>query len=56
MHFWLDDNLCSFFFQVELLIPQIQFLDAEGAQAELWELSRIFLESLIEESGGQVRK
>ncbi|KAJ8480238.1 hypothetical protein OPV22_023965 [Ensete ventricosum] len=38
---------------VELLIPQIQFLDAEGAQAELWELSRIFLESLIEESGGQ---
>ncbi|CAL9102043.1 unnamed protein product [Musa textilis] len=38
---------------VELLIPQIQFLDAEGAQAELWELSRIFLESLIEGSGGQ---
>ncbi|CAL9123453.1 unnamed protein product [Musa acuminata var. zebrina] len=38
---------------VELLIPQIQFLDAEGAQAELWELSRIFLESLIEESGSQ---
>ncbi|WOL09164.1 hypothetical protein Cni_G17917 [Canna indica] len=38
---------------VELLIPQIQFLDDEGAQAELWELSRIFLESFIEESGKQ---
>ncbi|XP_010925383.1 uncharacterized protein [Elaeis guineensis] len=38
---------------VELLIPQLQFLDAEGAQAELWELSRIFLESLIEETGIQ---
>ncbi|KAG9458755.1 hypothetical protein H6P81_003263 [Aristolochia fimbriata] len=38
---------------VELLIPQLQFLDDEGAQAELWELSRIFLESLREESGFQ---
>ncbi|ONK80869.1 uncharacterized protein A4U43_C01F22660 [Asparagus officinalis] len=38
---------------VELLIPQLQFLDAEGAQAELWELSRIFLETLIEETGIQ---
>ncbi|KAI3962085.1 hypothetical protein MKW92_048043 [Papaver armeniacum] len=27
---------------VELLIPQLEFLDEEGAQAELWELSRIF--------------
>ncbi|XWS58198.1 hypothetical protein CRYUN_Cryun08bG0014200 [Craigia yunnanensis] len=36
--------------QVELLIPQIQFLDGEGAQAELWELSRIFLDTLIEET------
>ncbi|XP_039124672.1 uncharacterized protein LOC120261066 [Dioscorea cayenensis subsp. rotundata] len=36
---------------VELLIPQLQFLDAEGAQAELWELSRIFIETLIEETG-----
>lgn len=42
------------YFQVELLIPQLQFLDAEGAQAELWELSRIFLESLMEETGIQV--
>nr|XP_016464974.1 PREDICTED: uncharacterized protein LOC107787873 [Nicotiana tabacum] len=38
---------------VELLIPQLQFLDDEGAQAELWELSRIFLETLIEETGCQ---
>ncbi|OAY42278.1 uncharacterized protein LOC110622174 [Manihot esculenta] len=38
---------------VELLIPQLQFLDDEGAQAELWELSRIFLDKLIEETGCQ---
>ncbi|KAL1561903.1 hypothetical protein AAHA92_04545 [Salvia divinorum] len=38
---------------VELLIPQLQFLDDEGAQAELWGLSKIFLETLIEETGGQ---
>ncbi|XP_008246470.1 PREDICTED: uncharacterized protein LOC103344637 [Prunus mume] len=38
---------------VELLIPQLQFLDEEGAQAELWELSRVFLDTLIEETGGQ---
>ncbi|XP_058110998.1 uncharacterized protein LOC131253900 [Magnolia sinica] len=38
---------------VELLIPQLQFLDDEGAQGELWELSRIFLESLQEETGFQ---
>ncbi|XP_068647435.1 uncharacterized protein [Aristolochia californica] len=38
---------------VELLIPQLQFLDDEGAQAALWELSRIFLESLREETGFQ---
>lgn len=36
---------------VELLIPQLQFLDAEGAQAEMWELSRIFLETFMEETG-----
>lgn len=36
---------------VELLIPQLQFLDDEGAQAELWELSRIFVDALIEETG-----
>uniref|UniRef100_A0A2N9EE32 DUF1995 domain-containing protein n=1 Tax=Fagus sylvatica TaxID=28930 RepID=A0A2N9EE32_FAGSY len=38
---------------VELLIPQLQFLDDEGAQAELWDLSRIFLDTLIEETGCQ---
>uniref|UniRef100_A0A5B7C1M3 DUF1995 domain-containing protein n=1 Tax=Davidia involucrata TaxID=16924 RepID=A0A5B7C1M3_DAVIN len=38
---------------VELLIPQLQFLDDEGAQSELWELSRIFLDTLIEETGCQ---
>ncbi|XP_077253145.1 DUF1995 domain protein, putative (DUF1995) isoform X2 [Tasmannia lanceolata] len=38
---------------VELLIPQLQFLDEEGAQGELWELSRIFLESLRELTGCQ---
>ncbi|KAK6139445.1 hypothetical protein DH2020_026799 [Rehmannia glutinosa] len=38
---------------VELLIPQLQFLDDEGAQVELWELSKIFLDTLIEETGGQ---
>lgn len=48
--------LCYFCFlpQVELLIPQLQFLDDEGAQAELWELSGIFLNTLIEETGCQV--
>ncbi|CAM8930612.1 unnamed protein product [Rhodiola kirilowii] len=38
---------------VELLVPQLQFLDEEGAQAELWELSRVFLDTLIEETGCQ---
>ncbi|KAL2254126.1 uncharacterized protein LOC105168903 [Sesamum indicum] len=38
---------------VELLIPQLQFLDDEGAQIELWELSKIFLDTLIEETGCQ---
>ncbi|XP_075502008.1 uncharacterized protein LOC142540037 isoform X1 [Primulina tabacum] len=35
---------------VELLIPQLQFLDDEGAQIELWELSKIFLDTLMEET------
>lgn len=42
------------FWQVELLIPQLQFLDDEGAQAELWELSRVFVDTLIEETGCEV--
>jgi len=40
--------------QVELLIPQLQFLDDEGAQVELWELSRTFLDTLIEKTKSQV--
>ncbi|KAH6820138.1 DUF1995 domain protein [Perilla frutescens var. hirtella] len=40
---------------VELLIPQLQFLDDEGAQAELWELSKTFLDTLIEETGQRVK-
>ncbi|XP_073146953.1 uncharacterized protein [Henckelia pumila] len=35
---------------VELLIPQLQFLDDEGAQIELWDLSKIFLDTLMEET------
>ncbi|KAM7481368.1 hypothetical protein LguiB_005951 [Lonicera macranthoides] len=35
---------------VELLILQLQFLDDEGDQAELWELSRVFVHTLIEET------
>lgn len=42
------------FLKVELLIPQLQFLDDEGAQFELWELSRVFLDTLMEETGNQV--
>ncbi|CAI0551274.1 unnamed protein product [Linum tenue] len=38
---------------VELLIPQLQFLDDEGAQAELWDLSRVFVETLMEKTGTQ---
>jgi len=40
--------------QVELLIPQLQFLDDEGAQVELWDLSKIFLDTLIEKTKSQV--
>ncbi|KZV46007.1 hypothetical protein F511_16169 [Dorcoceras hygrometricum] len=38
---------------VELLIPQLQFLDDEGAQIELWDLSKLFLDILMEETGCQ---
>lgn len=38
---------------VELLIPQLQFLDDEGAQGELWELSRVFIDTIIKETGCQ---
>lgn len=48
---WAEVFSC---WQVELLIPQLQFLDDEGAQADLWELSRVFIDTLIEETGCQV--
>ncbi|TVU12643.1 hypothetical protein EJB05_46294, partial [Eragrostis curvula] len=38
----------------ELLIPQLEFLNEEGAQAELWGLARIFLDTLVEETGQKV--
>ncbi|KAK3131594.1 hypothetical protein QOZ80_6AG0508560 [Eleusine coracana subsp. coracana] len=38
----------------ELLIPQLEFLNEEGAQAELWALARIFLDTLVEETGQKV--
>jgi hypothetical protein len=44
----------SIVLQVELLIPQLQVLDDEGAQLELWELSKVFLDTLIEETKCQV--
>ena len=37
--------------QAELLIPQLEFLNEEGAQAELWALSKIFLDTLVQETG-----
>ncbi|KAF3341582.1 adenylate kinase 5 [Carex littledalei] len=37
---------------VELLIPELQFLNEIGAQADVWESSRVFLDTLMEESGG----
>ncbi|KAM7481365.1 hypothetical protein LguiB_005948 [Lonicera macranthoides] len=40
--------------KVELLIQQLQFLDDEGAQAELWELSMVFVDTLIAETGCEV--
>ncbi|EPS59427.1 hypothetical protein M569_15380, partial [Genlisea aurea] len=40
---------------VELLIPQMQFLDDEGAQGELWEMSKIFLDTVISATGGSQR-
>ncbi|CAA7391237.1 unnamed protein product [Spirodela intermedia] len=40
---------------VELLIPQLQFLDSEGAQEELWGLTRIFVDTIIQETGGNQR-
>ncbi|CAN6172475.1 unnamed protein product [Urochloa humidicola] len=38
----------------ELLIPQLEFLNEEGAQAELWSLAKIFLDTLVRETGQKV--
>ncbi|KAG2609364.1 uncharacterized protein LOC120702593 [Panicum virgatum] len=38
----------------ELLIPQLEFLNEEGAQEELWALSKIFLDTLVQETGQKV--
>lgn len=54
MNEYLSICLILTILQVELLIPQLQFLDDEGAQVELWELSRIFLDTLIKETECQV--
>ena len=37
--------------QAELLIPQLEFLNEEGAQAELWALSKSFLDTLVQGTG-----
>ncbi|KAF0910764.1 hypothetical protein E2562_004743 [Oryza meyeriana var. granulata] len=39
----------------ELLIPQLEFLNEEGAQAEVWALSRIFLDTVVKETGQKVK-
>jgi len=46
----IGDDLISIL-QAELLIPQLEFLNEEGAQAELWALSKIFLDTLAQETG-----
>ncbi|CAD6343161.1 unnamed protein product [Miscanthus lutarioriparius] len=38
----------------ELLIPELEFLNEEGAQAELWALSKIFLDTLVQGTGQKV--
>jgi len=37
--------------QEELLIPELEFLNEEGAQAELWALSKSFLDTLVQGTG-----
>jgi hypothetical protein len=46
----IGDDVMSIL-QAELLIPQLEFLNEEGAQAELWALSKIFLDTLAQETG-----
>ncbi|KAH9330717.1 hypothetical protein KI387_002825, partial [Taxus chinensis] len=41
---------------VELLLPELEFLNDEGSQEDLWQLARIYLESLRKETGVQQLK
>jgi hypothetical protein len=46
-HKILDDLLLVMsILQAHLLIPQLKFLNEEGAHAELWAVSQIFLDTL----------
>ncbi|XP_057861110.2 uncharacterized protein LOC131069600 isoform X2 [Cryptomeria japonica] len=38
---------------VELLLPELEFLNDEGAQEDLWQLAKLYLESLRKETGDQ---
>eukprot|EP01018_Ginkgo_biloba_P024123 Gb_35506 [translate_table: standard] len=38
---------------VELMLPELEFLNDEGSQEELWELARLYLESVTKETGVQ---
>lgn len=40
--------------QAELLVPELQNLNEDGAQQRVWDLSRLFLDTLQETLGGQV--
>jgi len=45
-HTILEDlRLVMSLLQAELLIPQLEFLNEEGARAELWAVSQIFLDT-----------
>uniref|UniRef100_A0A0D6R810 DUF1995 domain-containing protein n=1 Tax=Araucaria cunninghamii TaxID=56994 RepID=A0A0D6R810_ARACU len=41
---------------VELLLPELEFLNDEGSQEDLWQLARLYLESLRKETGVQQLK
>ena len=46
-HTILEDlRLVMSLLQAELLIPQLEFLNEEGAHAELWVVSQIFVDTL----------
>jgi hypothetical protein len=41
--------------QVELLVPALENLNEDGAQQRLWDLARLYLDTLQEKLGDQVR-